>query len=215
MGDGLVGIYFCRVKFRAVVFIGGTMSPITHFFMGWAVANSVPSLTKRERAMVTWASVVPDVDGLGIVAEKLTQGSAHPLNWWSEYHHVLGHNIGFALVVTVLAAIFAERKFATPALVFISFHLHLLGDLVGARGPDGDQWPIPYLLPFSNRWQWTWSGQWALNAWPNFLITGVLIFGALMLARRCGFSPMEMFSQRTDAVIVGALRKRFPIRAAI
>ncbi len=29
-----------------------------------------------------------------------------------------------------------------PLLVLFSFHLHLLGDLVGARGPDGDQWPI-------------------------------------------------------------------------
>jgi len=191
------------------------MSPITHFFIGWAVANSVPSLAPRERALVTWASVVPDVDGLGIIAEKLTQHSAHPLNWWSEYHHVLGHNLGFALVVTTVAAILAQRKFVTAALVFISFHLHLVGDLIGARGPDGEQWPIPYLLPFSNRWQWTWSGQWALNAWPNFLITGALIALALALARRRGFSPMEIFSRRMDAAIVAALRIRFPVRAAI
>jgi hypothetical protein len=189
------------------------MSPITHFLMGWAVANSVPSLTKRGRAMVTWASVLPDLDGLGIVAEKLTQNPAHPLNWWSEYHHVLGHNIGFALAVTILAAIFAERKFATASLVCFSFHLHLLGDLAGARGPDGDQWPIPYLLPFSSRWQLTWSGQWALNAWPNFVITGALIALAIALARRRGFSPLEMFSQKLDAIVVGALRNRFPLNA--
>jgi hypothetical protein len=181
--------------------------------MGWIVANSAPSLTKRERAMVTWASVVPDVDGLGIIAEKLTQNSAHPLNWWSEYHHVLGHTIGFAIAVTILAAIFAEQKLATASLVFISFHLHSIGDLVGARGPDGDQWPIPYLLPFSHRWQLTWSGQWALNAWPNFLITGALIAGALVLARRRGFSPLEMFSQRLDAAVVASLRNRFPMQA--
>ena len=183
--------------------------------MGWAVANLVPSLTKRERAMVTWASVVPDVDGLGIVAEKLTQNSAHPLNWWSEYHHVLGHNIGFAITITILAAIFAKRKFTTAALAFISFHLHLVGDLLGARGPDGDQWPIPYLLPFSDHWQLRWSGQWALNAWPNFLITGALIVVALALARRRGFSPMEMFSQKPDARIVAALRNRFPVKTTI
>jgi len=188
------------------------MSPITHFFIGWTVASSVPSLSKRDRALVTWASVVPDVDGLGIVAEKWTQNSAHPLNWWSEYHHVLGHNLGFALAVTVLGAIFAERKFVTAALVFISFHFHLVGDLIGARGPDGDQWPIPYMLPFSNRWQLTWSGQWALNAWPNFLITGTLIIATLVLARRRGFSPMEMFSRKMDAEIIAALRCRFPSR---
>jgi len=191
------------------------MSPITHFFMGWAVANSVPSLSKRERALITWAGVVPDADGLGIIAEKLTEHSAHPLNWWSEYHHVLGHNIGFAMVVTVAAAIFAKRKLTTALLVCISFHLHLIADLVGARGPDGDQWPIPYLLPFSNQWQLTWSGQWALNAWPNFIITGTLIVATLLLARQRGFSLLEMFSLKLDAIVIATLRNRFPLRAAI
>jgi hypothetical protein len=191
------------------------MSPITHFFIGWGVACSAPSLTKRERAIVTWASVIPDVDGLGIVPERLTQYSSHPLTWWSDYHHVLGHNIGFALLATGLAAVFAKQKIKTSLLVFLSFHLHLLADLVGARGPDGDQWPIPYLLPFSNKWQLTWSGQWALNAWPNFVITGVLIVFAILLARKRGFSPLEIFSRKGDAIFVGAVRKRFPADVAV
>jgi inner membrane protein len=187
------------------------VSPITHFFIGWVVANSVPSLNKRERAMVTWASVVPDVDGLGIIAERLTQNSGHPLNWWSDYHHVLGHNLGFAIVIAALAATFAKHRIRVTLLVLFSFHLHLLADLVGARGPDGDQWPIPYLLPFSNQMQLTWSGQWALNAWPNFLITAIFIGTTVLLARRRGFSPLEMFSRKADAVFVNALRTRFPI----
>lgn len=182
--------------------------------MGWAVANSVPSLGKRDRAIVTLASVVPDLDGLGIVVERLTQNSSHPLYWWSDYHHILGHNLGFALVVTALAAILARQKFKTTFLAFFSFHLHLLADLIGARGPDGQQWPIPYLLPFSNKLQLTWSGQWALNAWPNIVITALLILLALVLARRRGFSPLEMFSSRADAALVGALRTRFPLKAA-
>ena len=179
--------------------------------MGWIVANSVPSLTKRERAMVTWAGVVPDLDGVGIIAERLTQNSAHPLNWWSTYHHVLGHNIGFSFATTAAAAIFARHKFGAALLVFVSFHLHLLADLAGARGPDGDQWPIPYLLPFSNQWQLTWSGQWALNAWPNFMITSVLIAATIVLARRRGFSPLEVFSRKGDLIFVATLRSRFPI----
>ena len=182
--------------------------------MGWVVANSAPSLNKRDRALVTWASVVPDIDGLGIIAERLTQHSAHPLNWWSDYHHVLGHNIGFAIAVTICAAVFARRKFLTATLVFISFHLHLVADLVGARGPDGDQWPLPYLLPFSNKWQLTWSGQWALNAWPNFVITAALIIVTIALARRRGFSPLEIFSRKGDSIFVAVLRKRFPLTPA-
>jgi hypothetical protein len=189
------------------------MSPITHLLMGWAVANNAPSLTRRDRALVTWASVVPDLDGVGIVAEKLTQRSDHPLLWWSDYHHVLGHNLGFALVVATAAAFFARQKVKTTLLVLISFHLHLLADLVGARGPDGDQWPIPYLLPFSHRAQWTWSGQWALNAWPNLVITGILIGTAIWQARQRGFSALELFSAKADAAFIAALRNRFPVKS--
>jgi membrane-bound metal-dependent hydrolase YbcI (DUF457 family) len=190
------------------------MSPITHFLMGWAVANSVPSLSKRERALVTWASVVPDIDGLGIIADRLTRYSNHPLNWWGDYHHTMGHNFGFAIVVAAIAAIFAKQRVKTTLLVLVSFHLHLLADLVGARGPDGDQWPIPYLLPFSKHMQLAWSGQWALNAWPNMVITAGLIGMMLILARQRGFSPLEMVSSRADALFVGALRTRFPLKPA-
>lgn len=97
------------------------MNPVTHFFMGWAVASSVPSLTKKERAFVTWASVVPDIDGLGIVAELATRHSSHPLNWWSEYHHVLGHNLGLALLVTGIAAVWSQHKLKTSLLVLSVF----------------------------------------------------------------------------------------------
>lgn len=51
--------------------------------------------------MVTLAGVVPDIDGLGVIVELLTCDRAHPLLWWSEYHHVLGHNLGGVLVVTI------------------------------------------------------------------------------------------------------------------
>ena len=190
------------------------MSPITHFLMGWAVANSAPSLDKRERAMVTWASVVPDIDGLGIAADWLTRNSSHPLNWWGDYHHILAHNLCFALIVAVVAAILAKQKAKTTFLVLLSFHLHLLADLVGARGPDGEQWPIRYLLPFMKEVQLTWSGQWALNVWPNFVATAVLVGITLILVRRRGFSPLEMFSRKGDAIFVSALRTRFPLNTA-
>jgi hypothetical protein len=187
------------------------MSPVTHFLVGWTVANAAPSLSKRDRALVTWASVVPDIDGWGIIAEWTTRNSTHPLNWWSDYHHVLGHNIGFALLFSVIAAVFAKQKVITTLLVFVSFHLHLLGDLVGARGPDGFQWPIPYLLPFSKQPELVWSGQWALNAWPNLLITALLLIVTIVLARNRGYSPLQLFSTRLDDVFVSTLRRRFPI----
>ena len=184
------------------------MSPVTHFFVGWAVANSVPSIEKRDRTWITLASVVPDIDGLGLVAEVLTRNSAKPLTWWSDYHHILGHNIGFAILFTATAALFVRRKVVTSLLVFISFHLHLLCDLIGARGPDGDQWPISYLRPFSSSIEWSWNGQWALNSWQNLMITGALIALAGFLAVKRGFSPVEIFSRKANLAVVNALRRR-------
>jgi hypothetical protein len=185
------------------------VSPVTHLLAGWIVANSA-NLNRRERAVVTIAGVIPDADGFGLVAEIATRNSAHPLMWWSEYHHVLGHNIGFGLLVTAAGYAFATRRRLTASLVFVSFHLHLLGDLVGARGPDGEQWPIPYLSPFSVAWQWTWSGQWALNGWPNLVITAMALSATLHLAWKRGYSPLELVSSRADRTFVETLRRRFP-----
>ncbi len=189
------------------------MSPVTHFLLGWVTANAA-QLNRRERAVVTIAGIIPDADGFGLVAEIATRGSAHPLMWWSEYHHVLGHNIGFCLLVTAAGYALATRRTLTASLVFLSFHLHLLGDLIGARGPDGEQWPIPYLSPFSAAWQWTWSGQWALNGWPNLVITAAMLATTLWLAWRRGYSPLEMLSSRADKALVAALRQRFPVAGA-
>ena len=76
------------------------MSPITHFLTGWVVANSA-NLNRRDRILVTLAGIVPDLDGLGIVAEIATENSSNFLPWWSKYHHVLGHNLGFGLMITI------------------------------------------------------------------------------------------------------------------
>jgi LexA-binding, inner membrane-associated putative hydrolase len=96
----------------------------------------------------------------------------------------------------------------TAFLVFISFHLHLLCDLIGARGPDGDQWPIPYLKPFSNAIQLAWHGQWALNAWQNFVITGFLLLATFWIAWNYESSPVELVSERGNKTFVHVLHQR-------
>jgi len=165
------------------------MSPATHFLAGWLLANATP-LNLQERALVVSAAVIPDVDGLGFIPELLTRNSAHPVLWFSQYHHAL-HTLFFAVIVTMAAFFLARQRWKTALLVFLSFHLHLLCDIIGARGPDGYQWPIPYLFPFFNSPQLIWHGQWALNAWPNILITLVLIFITLWMAWKAGKSPLE------------------------
>lgn len=186
------------------------MNPITHFLTGWVLANAA-NLNRRERALVTAAGVIPDIDGAGILAEVLTSNSDHPLLWWSEYHHMLGHNLVFGIMVTA-GVLAAHRKWKIALLAFLSFHLHLFEDLIGARGPDDYQWPIPYFYPFSKTFELTWSGQWALNAWPNFLITGILLASTFYLAWKRAYSPLEMISSRADKIFVMTLRNRVPYK---
>ena len=96
------------------------MSPITHFLSGWVLANCA-KLNRRDRAIVTVAGIIPDVDGLGIVPELLTRNSTHPLLWFTLYHHSL-HNLAFALVVASLAFVMATRKWTTGILALASFY---------------------------------------------------------------------------------------------
>jgi inner membrane protein len=186
------------------------MNPVTHFLTGWALANCVRSLERKERAMVALACVIPDVDGLGAIVDLATRNSAHPTEWFSRYHHQL-HSLAFAVVVATVCVVFARQRCMTGALALLSFHFHLFEDVLGARGPDGYQWPIPYLEPFSQSMQIMWSGQWALNAWPNFAITIGLLALTFFLAWRKGFSPLEMISVRADGKFVETLRARFGV----
>jgi inner membrane protein len=187
------------------------MSPITHLFIGWLISNSSDKCNRRDRIIISIAGVIPDIDGIGIIAQLLTQHSNRPLMWFSDYHHKLGHNIGFCLVYVLIAYFLSKGKWIVALLSFVSFHLHLLGDLIGSRSPDGYQWPIPYLLPFSDKWQLSWQYQWALNAWPNFLITGLSIILIFLLARNRGYSAVEIFSVSADKQFVNTIRQRFPV----
>jgi hypothetical protein len=189
------------------------MNPITHAFMGWCLAEAVPGSGRREKAAIVLASLAPDLDGLGLPVELLTRDGSRPLLWWSEYHHVLGHNLLFAVAVSVTcAAIATKQRLVVALMAFAAVHLHLLGDVVGSGGPDGYAWPISYLYPLSDDPRLAWSGQWALNAWPNIAITIAMLIATFVLAWRRGYSPVMMLSQRADAAFIENLYLRVPRR---
>ena len=96
------------------------MSPVTHFLIGWVVANA-GGLDRRDRAVVTVAGVTPDVDGLGFIAEYLTRESVHPLWWYADYHRVIGHNLGFGLLTAAVGALLATRRWKAAALAATFF----------------------------------------------------------------------------------------------
>ena len=186
------------------------MHPTTHLLASWSVAN-VGGTTRRDRALITLSGVAPDLDGLGALVELPAKwlGVKPPdWYWFSRYHHVLGHNLLVCAVLTGACLFLATRRLWTAFFACLAFHLHLLCDIVGARGPDGSQWPIPYLSPFS-RVGWTWEHQWPLVSWQNLLVTVALVVVTLALACRRGYSPLEIVSTRADAAVVVALRRRF------
>ncbi|MGD9081171.1 MAG: metal-dependent hydrolase, partial [Desulfobacterales bacterium] len=92
------------------------MQPITHFLASWTVA-SIPRLESRDRIIITLAGISPDVDGVGLVVELATEHTQQPLLWWSKYHHVIGHNLIFGIVISLTAAAIAKRRLLTAALV--------------------------------------------------------------------------------------------------
>lgn len=184
------------------------MNPLTHLLVGWTVANSA-SLERRDRRIVTLAGVVPDIDGLGILIDLTRNNGDGDLTWWWALHHNLAHNLTTALLYSLAAILIATRRFATAGLAFLAFHLHLLGDIIGSRGPDGYQWPIAYLRPFSDTWQLSWRGQWELSAWPNIAITLVLLGWTLRIAWLRRRSPLEVVSPRADRALCRSLRARF------
>src|SRR6185369_15721062 len=116
------------------------MSPITHFLASWLIAVKTTD-NPRDTALVTLAGVAPDLDGLGLVADIALKHQEAFL--YQQYHHWLAHGLFGALLCSGLFACLGRRRVAVFFLSLLTFHLHLLCDLVGSRGPTpNDMWPI-------------------------------------------------------------------------
>jgi LexA-binding, inner membrane-associated putative hydrolase len=185
------------------------MHVVTHLLVGWTLAERTTK-NPRDRALVAWASVAPDLDGLGLPVDAIASMVGGTMQWYDRFHHMLLHGLPGAVLFTAVLACFATQRLRTAFLVLVSYHLHLLGDLLGSRGSGSDAlWPIHYLAPFSNAWTASWQGQWPLTSWQNTSLTVALMAYAIAFALTHGRSPVGLFSQRADEVFVQALRRRF------
>jgi inner membrane protein len=187
------------------------MNPITHLLASWTLADGAGRIFDRDRKIVTWAGVAPDIDGLPILVDGFNALVFHrSSDWYTRFHHSVAHGLPAALITCAVASVLAKNKAKTALFSLLSFHLHLLCDLLGSRGPDPDDiWPISYLAPFSSRRTVSWSGQWALNAWPNVAFTLALLTIIFYRAHKVGYSPVGLFSKKADEEFVSALRNRF------
>jgi len=147
---------------------------LTHVGLSWIVANLVP-LASRDRAIIVLAGTVLDVDGIGIL------WSAHA---YAVAHRAVGHGVLLGALVVIAAIWLGNSPWVTAALAAVSFHLHLLLDLVGTGGA-----PIRYLWPLSDH-GWSYGGHWVLASWPNVVVMAATALGVLAVAwRRARAAP--------------------------
>ncbi len=168
------------------------MNPIVHAELSWLGAQKLTE--RRDRLLVTLGGVIPDLDGLTLLAGEEAYG---------KWHHVLTHGIVSAVLLSAVLAACAKRKLAVFGLAFAAFHLHLLCDLLGS----GPGWPLYYLWPFS-RVETSWSGQWNLASWQNSLIGLAATLSVLACAVPFKRTMVELFSLTADAQVVATIRRR-------
>lgn len=191
------------------------MAPVTHLLASWIIAAKTTD-NPRDCRLVALAGVLPDLDGLGFVVDVFNSVFRNTrTEYYQQFHHLWMHGLPGAVATTAVLVCFARRRGRVGILALFVYHLHLLCDLVGSRGPDlSDNWPIFYLAPLSlhSTWLrthsvWTWKYQWPLFGWQNSVISISLFVWAMALAMKRGDSIIGVFNRRADAVFVGKLRE--------
>ena len=140
---------------------------LTHIGLSWVV-GALGRGSRQDRWLIVLAGTLPDLDGVGVL--------------WSHdaylaVHRAAGHSLLFGVLVVAVAMLRADATWITSALAAVSFHLHLLLDVVGTGGL-----PIRYLWPFSDR-GWSYDGHWVLASWPNMAVMTLTLLVVLLLAR--------------------------------
>jgi inner membrane protein len=209
---GFINVKYC-FNFKRRYFYGYEyfeMNPITHLLVSWSCVEPL-KITPRDKTIVTWLGISPDLDGLGAIVDVLGPYVGLPnLELYSQYHHQLFHGIFCAILLPAIAVIFACNRLMTFLLGFLVIHLHLLCDLVGSRGLHyEDIWPIHYLFPLNHSFKLEWSGQWPLNAWPNIVLTIILLGFMFMRTITHGQSIISLFSLRAHEAFVLAVQIRW------
>ncbi len=166
----------------------------THLAISWLIGQGLPE--RRDRRLLAWAGVVPDLDALSLL------GGAGA---FIRFHHSVTHGIVAAVIVTAVCPVMARDRLRVAGLALLTFHVHLLCDLLGS----GVDWSIAYFWPFSNKELFTPYG-WPLASWQNISITVVALFSIGWIGVTRGRTFAETFlPSRADRAVVEVLRRRF------
>lgn len=189
------------------------MSPITHFLASWVVADAVLE-EDRDKMLVAFAGILPDLDSLGVVCDFASPALGGPeTNLYADFHHFLFHGLAGIVVLSGLLAWKAFDKNKVFWWSMLVAHFHCLCDFVGSRGPTDtidDLWPIYYLGPFSREYgHLLWEGQWKLNGWQNVSFTVTLLVWVFYAAWKYDRSPFRPILPKVHRGFVDTLRQRF------
>ena len=177
--------------------------------ISWFVAEANGLDEARDRRIVAWAGLMPDVDVLaylGALAYYRLDKELAFENVWKVVHHRYTHNLSFVLLTGIVAYVLASRahgntsRMRVAMLAMLVSALHNFCDIVGG----GPTWPIFPLWPLSGmtfhaEWSWT------IGEWPNIVILVALLAGTLLYGRVVGRSPVECFGDRADRWMVRIL----------
>ena len=159
------------------------MTPPSHLLSGWCIAN-LADFTSRERFICMIIAIIPDLDGLGLIISQEA---------YLNYHHMVGHNLIFGLLISVLLCLLSEKKLKVFVLYISMFHVHLFMDYLGS----GTEWTIVYFWPISN-WYLYNSYGWELNSWQNSIITLFLIGFTLLIVAFKRRTPIEFIFPKLE-----------------
>ena len=154
-----------------------------HVLSGWIAGNYL-KLNARERFLCMIAAGIPDIDGLGILISQ---------DAYDDYHHVLGHNLLFGIIVALILALFSSRKKKCFILYLALFHLHILMDLFGS----GELWTISYFWLFSNYTLYS-EFNWALYSWQNMIVNALVVIWTVILIVMKKRTPLEYLMPKLD-----------------
>ncbi|OGA37407.1 MAG: hypothetical protein A3G24_04135 [Betaproteobacteria bacterium RIFCSPLOWO2_12_FULL_62_13] len=187
------------------------MQGASHLVLSWGFAESVGLRSARDRTIVAWAGLAPDIDVLAYIGAllyyRLDQGLAFE-NVWQVVHHRYTHGLGFVLLTGFASYALASQaggrsgRAWVALLAMLASAIHNFFDLVGG----GPTWPVYPLWPLSETpWSASWS--WAIGEWPNIVILIACLGGTLLYARLVGRSPFECLGARADRWLVGVVRQ--------
>ncbi len=182
-----------------------------HLVLSWFTAESCGFDEPRSRRIIALAGLSPDFDVVAYVGAYLYFGFDRNRAYeevWQTVHHHYTHGFSFAVLVGVMAWLWARSAAPTRAgpqdaalsvalLAFTAVLLHVFFDVMaaGARFPVFPFWPV-------SDFAWTVSWSWELKDWPNQVVTLCALAAVIVYAKLAGRSPLEALNYRLEAWVV-------------